>query len=50
MDQEPEEKGKSPPPDGADGRNSLDDASKEAVREQEKRRDGGGHAGAGDIG
>ena len=29
---------------------SLEDASEEAVAEIEKRRDGGGHAGAGDIG
>ncbi len=30
--------------------NSLEDASKEAVREMEKRVEGTGHAGAGDIG
>ena len=29
---------------------TLKDASDEAVAEMEKRRDGGGHAGAGDIG
>jgi hypothetical protein len=30
--------------------NSLEDASDEAVSEAEKRKDGTGHAGAGDIG
>ena len=30
--------------------NSIEDASDEAVSEAEKRRDGTGHAGAGDIG
>ncbi len=30
--------------------NSLEDASEEEVGEAEKRRDGTGHAGAGDIG
>ena len=29
---------------------TLKDASDEAVREMEKRRDGAGHAGAGDLG
>jgi hypothetical protein len=42
---------RSPPPDGAEGGNSLDDAAEEAVREMEKRRDGsGGYSGEGDIG
>jgi prolyl-tRNA editing enzyme YbaK/EbsC (Cys-tRNA(Pro) deacylase) len=36
-----------PPPGSGD---SIEDASDEAVREMEKRRDGTGHAGAGDIG
>lgn len=30
--------------------NTLQDASDEAVREMEKRKDGAGHAGAGDLG
>ena len=30
--------------------NSLEDASKEAVREMKERAEGTGHAGAGDIG
>ncbi len=30
--------------------NSLEDAADEAAREMDKRRDGEGHAGAGDIG
>ena len=45
------------PPDGAGpaaadpaGGETLKDASDEAVAEMKKRRDGGGHAGAGDIG
>ena len=39
--------GKAEPPGEGEG---VDEASEEAVRELEKRRDGGGHAGAGDIG
>jgi hypothetical protein len=40
-----------PPPDGADGDDTLEDASDEAVREIEKRHDGsGGYSGEGDIG
>ncbi|MBV8687772.1 MAG: hypothetical protein JOZ90_03875 [Alphaproteobacteria bacterium] len=40
-----------PPPDGAEGHDSLADAAEEAVREIEKRRDGsGGYSGEGDIG
>ena len=35
---------------GPEQGDSLEDASEEAVAEMEKRRDGGGHAGAGDIG
>ncbi len=39
------------PPEGAEGGDSLADASEEAVREIERRRDGsGGYAGEGDIG
>ncbi len=41
---------KVPPPDGAKGHNRLEDAAAEALRDLERRRDGGGHAGAGDIG
>jgi hypothetical protein len=41
---------KTPPPEGAEGHNSLDDAAEEAVRELEKSRDGKGYAGFGDIG
>jgi hypothetical protein len=36
-----------PPPGEGEG---LEDAAADAVREIERRRDGGGHAGAGDIG
>lgn len=32
------------------GTDTLKDASDEAVAEMEKRRDGGGHSGTGDIG
>jgi hypothetical protein len=40
-----------PPPEGAEGHNSLADTSEEAVREIERRRDGsGGYAGEGDVG
>lgn len=40
-----------PPPDGAEGHDTLADASEEAVREIEKRRDGSrGYSGEGDIG
>lgn len=40
-----------PLPEGADGRDTLKDASDEAVREIEKRHDGnGGYSGEGDIG
>jgi len=39
-----------PPPDGAEGHNSIEDASEEAVEELEKKRDGQGYAGFGDIG
>ena len=39
-----------PPPDGPDGHNSLEDAAEEAAREFEKKRDGEGYAGFGDIG
>ena len=40
-----------PPPDGAGGHDTLEDASDEAVREIEKRHDGsGGYSGEGDIG
>jgi hypothetical protein len=46
----PDESRKTPPPEGAEGHNSLDDAAEEAVRELEKSRDGKGYAGFGDIG
>ncbi|HEY0112671.1 MAG TPA: hypothetical protein VGB59_05905 [Allosphingosinicella sp.] len=36
-----------PPPGSGEG---IDEASKEAVKELERRRGGEGHAGAGDIG
>jgi len=40
-----------PPPDSAEGHDTLEDAAEEAVREIEKRRDGsGGYSGEGDIG
>lgn len=39
-----------PPPDGPEGHNSLEDAAEEAARELEKKRDGEGYAGFGDIG
>jgi hypothetical protein len=39
-----------PPPDGAEGHNSLEDAAEDAVQELEKQRDGKGYAGFGDIG
>jgi hypothetical protein len=38
-----------PPPPPGDGE-GIEEASQEALRELERRRDGGGHAGAGDIG
>jgi hypothetical protein len=45
------DKAPSPPPDGPEGHDSLEDAAEEAVREIEKRRDGsGGYSGEGDIG
>jgi hypothetical protein len=48
---EPREPPPAEPPDGPEGHNSLADASDEAVREIEKRRDGsGGYSGEGDIG
>jgi len=40
----------SPPPDGPEGHNSLEDAAEEASQELEKQRDGRGYAGFGDIG
>jgi hypothetical protein len=43
-----DDRGEPAPPPGEG--NSLGDASREAVREIERRRDGGGHAGSGDIG
>ena len=45
MDKKP-----TPPPDGAEGRDSLEDAAEEASEELEKKRDGEGYAGFGDIG
>ena len=45
-----EKKNPSPPPDGPEGHNSLEDAADEASEELEKKRDGGGYAGFGDIG
>jgi hypothetical protein len=36
--------------DETPGTDTLKDASDEAVAEMEKRRDGGGHSGTGDIG
>lgn len=39
-----------PPPDGAEGHDSLEDAAEEASEELEKKRDGEGYAGFGDIG
>jgi hypothetical protein len=45
-----EEPKRTPPPDGAEGHNSLEDAAEEASRELEKKRDGEGYAGFGDIG
>jgi prolyl-tRNA editing enzyme YbaK/EbsC (Cys-tRNA(Pro) deacylase) len=44
---EQEKKAEAEPPGQGE---SIEDASREAVREMEKRRDGTGHAGAGDIG
>lgn len=42
---------RTPPPDGPEGHNGLEDASEEAVRQIDKRHDGsGGYAGEGDIG
>jgi hypothetical protein len=49
-DKRPDETQKTPPPEGAEGHNGLDDAAEEAVRELEKSRDGKGYAGFGDIG
>ena len=46
----PDEKTEKAPPDGPEGHNSLEDASEEATRELEKKRDGKGYAGFGDIG
>ncbi len=45
-----EDKQPTPPPDGAEGHNSLQDAADEASEELEKKRDGEGYAGFGDIG
>jgi hypothetical protein len=45
-----DDKEPTPPPDGAEGHNSLEDAADEASRELEKKRDGEGYAGFGDIG
>ena len=45
-----EDKKPTPPPDGAEGHNSLEDAAEEASEELEKKRDGEGYAGFGDIG
>ena len=44
-----EKKNPTPPPDSAEGHNSLEDAD-EASEELEKKRDGEGYAGFGDIG
>jgi hypothetical protein len=38
------------PPDGPEGHNSVEDAAEEATRELQKKRDGQGYAGFGDIG
>jgi hypothetical protein len=46
----PDEPEKTPPPDGAEGHNGLEDAAEEASEELEKSRDGKGYAGFGDIG
>jgi hypothetical protein len=46
----PDEEPRAPPPDGPEGHNSLEDAAEEATRELERKRDGEGHAGFGDIG
>ena len=45
-----EEKKPTPPPDGPEGHNSIEDAAEEASEELEKSRDGKGYAGFGDIG
>ena len=46
-----DERSKSEPAAEPDAKgNSLEDASKEAVREMKERAEGTGHAGAGDIG
>lgn len=37
-------------PDSPGKGDTLEDAAADAVREIERRKDGGGHAGAGDIG
>ena len=51
MDRKRDRNSKSaPPPDGAEGHNSLEDAAEEASRELEKKRDREGYAGFGDIG
>jgi hypothetical protein len=44
------EDSETPPPDGAEGHDSLEDAAEEATRALEKGRDGKGTAGFGDIG
>ena len=49
MDERRKEDGHEAAPPPGEGE-SLEEASKDAVREIERRRDGGGHAGAGDIG
>jgi hypothetical protein len=46
-----DETSKSEPPAEPDAQgNSLEDASRDAVREMKERAEGTGHAGAGDIG
>ena len=50
-DAKPNEETKpAPPPDGPESHNSIEDAAEEATSELEKKRDGGGYAGFGDIG
>lgn len=45
-----EDKKPAPPPDGPEGDNSLEDAAEDSSRELERKRDGEGYAGFGDIG
>ena len=47
---EPKRSDRPAPPEPPGEGESLEDAAREAVREMERRRDGGGHSGAGDIG